>query len=212
METSWNQEFYREIEPIAMIDPLASALGALADDSPIYYSYIDCVKLAGHACPSVSAAFQMTKLALKELFQEQVPVRGEIEVIYLGERTEGANGPIGQVIQYLTGAAIETGFHGLGGAYQRANLFQFQPGSEQMSGINVIFSRSDSGLAVQLSANLSLVPTSSQEREYAQLMPKVIQNMATIEERERFYLFWQGKNRKILLEEHPGVFKITHLS
>ena len=70
--TRWNQEFYSKIEPIAMRDPLSSILGAIDDDEPIYYRYQDCIKLAGHACPSVSTAFQMTKLALKELYNGDI--------------------------------------------------------------------------------------------------------------------------------------------
>jgi len=204
--TKWKQEFYSEIEPIAMRDPLSSILGAIDDDEPIYYSYQDCIKVAGHACASISTAFQMTKLALKELYNEDIPVRGDLEVKFAGGRETGANGPIGQVIQFLTGAAIETGFHGLGGKYSRANLFKYDENLESGSGLKVEFKRIDTGEQVIVQANPSMIPLSREEQSYSEYMPDVIHGNASNEEQEKFYLFWQGKNRKILLEDHPGVF------
>lgn len=211
MHTKWKQDFYANIPPIAMRDPLASVLGAVADDAPIHYHYTDCIKVAGHACASVSSAFQMTKLALKELYGDAIPVRGDIEVVYFGERDQGANGPIGQVIQFLTGAATETGFHGLGGRYARADRFVFSDDDGNHAGITVRYKRSDTGAAVEVAANPGALPLTPAEEEGAQYMPKVVRGTATAEEREKFYLYWQGKNRKILLEEHPGLFTVTRV-
>ncbi len=209
--TKWKQDFYASVEPITMRDPLASVLGAIEDDEPIYYSYQDCIKLAGHACPSVTTAFQLTKLALKALYGSELPVRGNIEVRFLGGRETGANGPIGQVIQFLTGAAIETGFHGLGGKYSRANLFAYDEDSDNGRGLTVEFKRTDTGKKISVHADLSLIPTTEEEQEYSAYMPQVIHGEATDEEREKFYLYWQGKNRKILTGDYPGVFTIENL-
>ncbi len=209
--TKWKQDFYSEIEPISMHDPLSSVLGAIDDNALIYYSYQDCIKLAGHACPSVSTAFQLTKLALKELYGREIPVRGNLKVRFAGNREAGANGPIGQVIQFLTGAAIETGFHGLGGKYSRANLFEYDENLVSESGLNVEFERIDTGEKVAVQANLSMIPLSNEEQSYSEYMPDVIHGKASNEDREKFYLFWQGKNRKILLEDHPGVFTVERI-
>jgi len=211
--TNWKQDFFSQIEPITLRDPLASILGATEDDEPIHYRYTDCVKAAGHACASVSSAFQMTRLALKALYGEgELPVRGDIEVRLAGERTTGAIGPIGQVIQFITGAATETGFHGLGGKYGRDNKFIYDETMDSHSAaITAVFKRLDTGKAVMVQANPALVPLGDEQREYAQLMPRVIQGTATAEEREKFYMYWQGKNRKILLEDNPGVFVVTNL-
>lgn len=209
--TKWKQDFYARVEPISMHDPLSSILGAVDDDEPIYYSYQDCIKLAGHACASVSTAFQMTKLALKELYGEEIPVRGNLEVRFAGDRETGANGPIGQVIQFLTGAAIETGFHGLGGKYSRANLFKYDENLDSGTGLTVEFKRIDTGEKVAVQANPSMIPLSDEEQSYSSYMPDVIHGTASNEEREKFYLFWQGKNRKILLENHPGVFTVERI-
>ena len=205
-DTKWKQSFYGDVEPIAMRDSLASTLGAIGDDQPIHYSYQDCVKLAGHACASVSSAFRLTQLALKELYGDETPVRGNIEVRFAGGREAGANGPIGQVIQYITGAAIETGFHGLGGKYSRANLFKYDENYVSGQGILVEFKRIDTGEVVEVSANPSMIPMTDEELSYSEYMPGVVHGSATPEEREKFYLYWQGKNKKILLEDHPEAF------
>jgi hypothetical protein len=209
--TRWKQDFYAEVEPISMRDPLAAVLGAIDDDEPIHYSIQDCIKLAGHACASVSTAFQVTKLALKELYGSDLPVRGNLEVRFAGNRETGANGPIGQVIQFITGAAIETGFHGLGGQYSRANLFVYDENISSNAGLLVEFRRIDTGEKVAVHADPSMIPLTEEERLYSTYMPSVIQGTATVDEREKFYLFWQGKNRKILLEDHPGAFTVKRL-
>ena len=209
--TKWKQEFFSKVEPIAMLDPLAAVLGAVDEGEPIYYSYQDCVKVAGHACASVSSAFQMTKLALKELYGDKLPVRGDIEVRFAGGRETGANGPIGQVIQFLTGAAIETGFHGLGGKYSRANNFVYDESLDSGGGIMAIFRRKDTGEQVAVRANPAMIPMTDEERECSMFMPKVVQGTATDEEREKFYIFWQGKNKKILLEDHPEAFTVERI-
>ena len=207
----WKQDFYSDIEPISMRDPLASTLGAIEDDCIIYYSYQDCVKLAGHSCPSVSSAFQITKLALKELYGEDTPERGGISVRYGGGREDGANGPIGQVMQYLTGAAIETGFHGLGGKFNRHNLFKFDESLDDGQGILAEFTRNDTGAKVRVRAIPGKIVMTDEEQSYSGFMPGVVHGGATPEEREKFYKFWQGKNRKILLEDHPGAFTVERV-
>jgi hypothetical protein len=209
-DTKWKQDFFEKVEPITMVDPLSSVLGAVADNEPIYYTYADCVKVAGHACASVSSAFQMTKLALKALYGDETPVRGGVTVRFGGDRTSGANGPIGQVIQFITGAAIETGFHGLAGRYSRADKFTYDEGlgEEFPNGIAATFTRNDTQKTVTVVADPSVIPLTQEERAGAAYMPNVVSGRATGEEREKFYAFWQGKNRKILLEEH-GAFKVT---
>ncbi|GMT42441.1 MAG: hypothetical protein IEMM0002_0852 [bacterium] len=209
--TNWKQDFFADVEPISLRDPLASILGAVDDDEPMHYTYQDCIKLAGHACPSVSSAFKLTKLALKELYGSELPVRGNVEVRFAGNRETGANGPIGQVIQYLTGAAIETGFHGLGGEYSRANLFTYDENFDGGPGLTVEFKRIDTGKKVAVHADPSMIPMTEDEQSYSSYMPKVIQGAAATDEKEKFYLFWQGKNRKILLGDHPGAFTVEHI-
>jgi formylmethanofuran dehydrogenase subunit E len=210
--TKWKQDFFDDVKPISLKDPLASILGATDDGEPIHYTYKDCVKLAGHSCASVSSAYRITQLALEKLYNGELPVRGEIEVRYAGHREAGANGPIGQVIQFITGASIETGFHGLGGEYARDNKFVYDENMENDSGgITVVFKRTDTGKKVIGSANPSQVRMSEEEIEFSTYMPKVLQGIASNDERDMFYKYWQGKNRKILLEDHPEAFTVEEI-
>lgn len=43
-------------------------------------SFFDAVKFAGHSCPTVAGAYMMTTEALKVLYPDSIPVRGNIEV------------------------------------------------------------------------------------------------------------------------------------
>jgi hypothetical protein len=61
-----------------------------------------------------------------------------------------ANGPLAQVIGYITGAAGVTGFKGIGGRFNRQNLLQFDA-SQQPFG-SVTFRRVDSGAGVRVIA------------------------------------------------------------
>ena len=212
--TKWKQGFFAQVEPITMLDPLAAALGAVAEGEPIHYTYTDCVKVAGHACASVSSAFMMTKVALKELYGDATPVRGEIAVRLAGARDEGATGPIGQVIQFLTGAATETGFKGLGGRFVRANKFKYDEKlKDEVPGPLVAeYTRLDTGAKVVIIANPSVLPMTEAEMEGAQMMPQAVSGQATEEEREMFFAYWQGKNKKILLGDYPGLFTVKKIA
>jgi hypothetical protein len=84
-------DFFAEAPRLSLFDPLAQLLGAPADGS-LEYGYADAVRLAGHSCPTVASTYLMTRLALRALYPETLPVRGEISV-QLGEaENEGVAG------------------------------------------------------------------------------------------------------------------------
>lgn len=200
--------FFDKVEPIVMREPLAETLGAVEKGDTLSYSFADCVKYAGHVCPSVASAYKITQIALKALYPNETPVRGEIEVILHGGRTEGAIGPIGQVIQYITGAATETGFNGLGGRFVRAEKFVYEEGSPLAgNGISAHFRRVDTGREVLATGMPHMIPLGPGEEEGAGYMSPVARGAATPEQREKFLGFWLGKVRRILLEEH-GAFAV----
>ncbi|MBI4667485.1 MAG: hypothetical protein HY751_13875 [Nitrospinae bacterium] len=211
--TKWKQGFFSDVEPISMRDPLAEALGAVNPGELIHYHYTDCVKVAGHACASVSSAFMMTKLALNALFGDETPVRGEISARIAGGREDGATGPIGQVIQFITGAAVETGFKGLGGRFARAHKFLYDENLKDEAGQGILaeFTRLDTGVKVRVRANPSIIPLTGEEMAGAQHFAKVVSGKANEEEREAFFAYWQGRNRKILLEQIPGLFSVERI-
>ncbi len=209
METTiWKQDFFSEVEPIRLIDPLSILLGAQAEGNVLVIHYKDAVLLAGHSCPAVSSAYQITKKALKALYDEKTPVRGEVRILVKGGPRDLAYGPQAQVISFITGSWGETGFKGLGGKFSRNDKLLFDTGDVQFN--TFIFQRIDNKKAVQLSCNPGVLP---QDPRMNTLMPLVVQGKATAEEKETFQALWQGNVRKILLEDNalPGLFSIKEL-
>ena len=67
--------YFSRITPISLHDPLAELLGA-TEDGIITYDFLDAVKLAGHACPTVAGAWLATVRGLRALYGDDMPVRG----------------------------------------------------------------------------------------------------------------------------------------
>ena len=111
--------FFDAVPPVRVRDPLAEFRGA-AEDGILEYRYIDAVKLAGHSCPTVAAAYWMTFRALRALYPDSLPERGNIRVEFSKAGTEGTAGVVANVAGMLTGAAGEGGFKGLGGRFDLA--------------------------------------------------------------------------------------------
>lgn len=214
MQTKWLQDFFKDVPPIKMREPLAEILGAIEENGIISYTYEDAIKVSGHACASVSCAYKATEVGLKALYGDDVPVRGGVEVAFSGGGTQGANGPIGQVISYLTGAAMEYGFQGLMGNYSRDNKFYFDENMDVPAGVGfrVIFKRDDNGKMVEVLATPSLLPLDADDIEGSRCTPLVIQGSATKDQKEKFFNYWQGKNRKILMDTPDGLFKAQEIS
>src|SRR5690606_29458506 len=105
--------FFDDAPRITVQDPLAALLGA-ASGGIIEYSYADAVKLAGHSCPTVAGAYLMTRNALKKLYGDELPERGNIKVQFRDEQTNGVTGVIANVVSLITGATTDNGFKGLG--------------------------------------------------------------------------------------------------
>ncbi len=75
------RDFFYQVPPIRLREPLAEALGAFKNrDSVLEYRFIDLVKMAGHACPTIAGAFLSCQAALEALYPDAMPVRGEIGV------------------------------------------------------------------------------------------------------------------------------------
>lgn len=206
--TIWKQDFFSEVEPIRLIDTLAILLGAQSEGSVLVINYTDAVLLAGHSCPAVSSAYQITKKALKALYKDETPIRGETRILVKGSPRDLAYGPQAQVISFITGSWGDTGFKGLGGKFSRNDKLIFDSSDVQFN--TFIFQRIDNNRAVQLSCNPGVLP---QDQRMNTLMPLVVQGKASSEEKETFQSLWQGNVRKILLEDEafPGLFSIKEL-
>jgi hypothetical protein len=182
-------EFFAKVPSIVMRDPLAAFLGVPGADT-LEYSYLDAVKLAGHSCPTVAAAYLATSRALAALYPGEVPERGAIRVELRGRVEEGVTGVVASVAGFITGAAGEGGFKGIAGRFERRGLLVF----DAPIAADLRFTRLDTGRAVEQdlprAAALSPALMNGLRRS---LSPE-----ATAQEREAFGRGWQARVSELL--------------
>ena len=195
-------DFFHQVPPLRLVDPLSALLGA-TDDGLLEYRYPDAVRWAGHSCPTVAGAWLMTRTALSRLYPEGRPERGQI-LVDLRDAAEIANaGVVGGVIGFITGAAGTGGFAGLGGRFSRRDLLHF--GVEQAA--EVRFTRRDTGATLGLEYRPATVPP---DPALPPLMQKLLAGQAECEERAAFARLWQDRVRRLLIEhaDDPELVRI----
>ena len=185
-------EFYNEVKTVTMFDPLSEVLGSF-EKGIITFNYLDVVKSAGHSCPTVGGAYLMTYNALKSLYGEELPVRGNIKVEFKESEVEGVAGVIGNVISIITGATKITGFKGLAGKFARHSLMDFD--SQITSSAR--FTRTDTNISVDVFYNPSSVAGHPNTQP---LMQKIMTGMANAEEKLEFGKLWQQRVKAILVD------------
>jgi hypothetical protein len=197
--------FFDEIPAITLSDPLANFLGA-AEAGVIEYRYVDAVKLAGHSCPTVASAYWMTSMALKALYQEQMPERGNIQVEFNRGIKEGTTGVVANVVGMITGAATEGGFKGLSGAFDRRNSMIFEV--EMQTGMR--FTRLDTRLSVVTSVDMHQVPAAP---GLMKLMSSYLNGTIGEAEKSEFRQLWQARVRSLLLDygQDSRVFSVGYV-
>jgi hypothetical protein len=196
------QNFFGEVRPILVREPLAETLGAVGEGQSLSYSFTDLVKLAGHACPTMAGAFLSCQAALDELYGVTVPVRGAIAVTVFGEPDEGTYGVIAAAFTLLTGAAPATGFKGLGPQFKRKDLLTFDRLSPDPKSLCFEFRRVDTGRAVLVKFTPRAIPFAPEKaRRMGELMEKVVWDAAQPQERAEFQALWMEKVRAMLLEK-----------
>ena len=195
-------EYFADIPPITLRDPLAELLGSAAGGL-IEYRFADAVKLTGHACPTVAGAWLMTVRALQALYGDAIPERGNIAVALPEAIDSGVAGVIASVATLLTGAAGEGGFKGLGGHHARRQLLSFG-----VSGVTgMAFTRLDNQATVDCTLRLDLVPP---DPRLGKLLPAVIRGEADAASRQLFGELWQDRVKRILVDhgKHPNIVQL----
>jgi hypothetical protein len=194
--------FFDEVPRLRVRDPLADVLGC-ADGGVLEYGYGDAVRLTGHSCPTVAAAYWLTWLALHELFPDGLPLRGGVKVEFREDARLGSTGVVATVVQMLTGAAGSSGFKGVAGRYGRAGLMRFKPDLPMA----LRFTRLDNGASVDAEADLSLPPLDPALRSLLQRCVKGPADPAELAELGRL---WQERVRHLLLDlaNDAGVFTV----
>ncbi len=183
--------FFDRVEPISLQDPLSNFLGAFVDGK-LDITYLDCVKLAGHSCPTVAGAYLMALKGLESLYPDTLPQRGFVKVEMRDGETHAVTGVVCNVISFIAGAGGAGGFKGLQGKLSRNNLISYDAAITR----EVRLTRIDTGASVEIDYDPSSVPPSA---EMQPLMGKMMQQKASDEERKAFGILWQERVEKILL-------------
>lgn len=196
--------FFAQAPRLRVRDPLAAFLGA-SEDGVLDYGYEDAVRLAGHSCPAVAGAYLMVINGLSYLYDEELPERGGIEVFMRGERDQGTTGVLASVVTLLTGAAPETGFHGIGPAHRFARRDMLRFGAD-IEGVMAL-RRRDTGEGVVVDIDTGAVPHA---QEMAAVMPRAVSGEADAAGLASFAALWQDRVRRMLIE-HADDPKLVHL-
>ena len=187
-------EFFARVPAVTLRDPLAELLGA-AEGGLIEYRFADAVKLTGHSCPTVAGAWLMTVRALRALYGDEIPERGNIAVTLRESLDSGVAGVIGSVAGLLTGAAGAGGFKGLGGRHSRRNLLQF--GVAGNGNGSVAFARRDTNAAVDCTLRLEMVPT---DPRLGSLLGVILNGTANTDDTRQFRNLWQERVARLLID------------
>ncbi|WP_281950726.1 FmdE family protein [Nitrosophilus kaiyonis] len=195
-------DFFDKVEPIKLYDPLSDFLGAF-ENGELEITYLDVVKFAGHSCPTVAGAFLMAKLGLKNLFDGNLPTRGEVKVFIKGKKDEGVEGVIGNTIAFICGVTDEAGFKGIGGKFNRANKLFFNADIPK----EVRLQRVDNEKFVDISYDPSIVPPNPDMKN---LMQQLMMGNSSV--KDEFGKVWQERVEKILLSKDlwEKMIKINH--
>lgn len=194
--------FFQQAPRITLHDGLSELLGA-SDDGIVEYGYEDAVRLAGHSCPTVAGAWLMTVRALRALYPDSLPERGEIDVRFAEGHADGVTGVIANVVSLVTGATTDTGFKGLAGQHDRRNLLHF---SANVPG-EIEFTRRDTGASVSVSYSARDIPSSPTTMP---LLQKILAGQASDSQKRDFAQVWQDRVRRILeAVDQPGVITVT---
>jgi len=184
--------FFQSVSTITMYDPLAEVLGA-AQDGIMTYEYSDVVKLAGHSCPTVAGVYLMLQEGLKALYDHETPIRGDIRVFMKGKLGEGIVGVMANIASLITGATDTSGFHGLGGKFDRRNLLVYEADIDG----EISLERVDNGSRITLSYHPEVVSSDSRMQMWLKM---IMNDQADFEIKQEFKSAWQDRVKRILID------------
>jgi len=185
--------FFDQVEKIVLQDPISEFLGVF-EQGMVEFNYLDVVKTAGHSCPTVAGAYLVCLKALKHLYPDCIPQRGNIHIEIKDRFEEGVTGVIATVFSQITGATEIAGFKGIAGKFVRHSLMSFDA---NISG-QYKFTRLDTGESVELNYQ-AVVPVDPRQQA---IMQKSIMGHASDAEKKLFGELWQQRVKSILID-HP---------
>lgn len=184
-------DFYTHVTPIKLYDPLSDFLGAFIEGE-LEISYLDCVKLAGHSCPTVAGAYLMGAKGLDALYGDTLPQRGSVKVEMKENENVGVTGVTANIISFILGANGAGGFKGIKGNFSRNDLLFY--GASIRSEVRL--TRLDTMQSIDISYDPSLVKA---DEKMMPLMGKSLKGLASEEEKIIFQTLWQKRVEEILL-------------
>ena len=195
--------FYTQVAPLKLYDPLSDFLGAFSKGE-LEITYLDCVKLAGHSCPTVAGAYLMAAKGLDALYGDELPQRGSIKVEMKENESVGVTGVTCNIISFILGAGGAGGFKGIQGNFSRNNLLFYSA----PIGAEVKLTRLDTMQSVNLSYDPSIIKA---DENMMPLMGKNLKGLASQEEKRMFQTLWQERVEEILLSTnmHDKLITIT---
>ena len=145
--------------------------------------------------------------ALRWLYPDHPPVRGQIAVQFRAGQEEGVTGVMAAVVGLLTGAAGVGGFKGIAGRFARHDLLQF--GADIP--LELRFIRLDNDSAVDVALHLSRVPADPALRD---CLGAALGDTATPSVRQQFAALWQQRVLRILVDQvdDPGLVEVRPVS
>ncbi len=196
------RDFLYDVKPIKFKEPLAEMLGALKENEAVLeYTFIEAVKMAGHACPTVTGAYMCCQEALDFLYPDEIPIRGNIAITIYGEPDEGVYGVIGQVFSFMTGAAPESGFKGLAHKFKRKDLLQFSSDKFDSEAMCFEFKRLDNQARVLVKFYPQKVPYPAEKTiKLNGLMKNVLWDTADDAEKKELQDLFIGKVKVMVVE------------
>jgi len=191
--------FFQSVSTITMYDPLSEVLGA-SQDGMMTYGYNDVVRLAGHSCPTVAGAYLMMQKGLKALYDNEIPIRGDVRVLMKGKLGEGVVGVMANIASLITGATDISGFHGLGGKFDRRNLLVYEADIDG----DISLERVDNGTRVTLSYHPEIVSSDPRVQMWLKM---IMSDQADYEIKQEFQSAWQDRVKRILIDniDHPDL-------
>lgn len=194
-------DFYSHIAPIKLYDPLSDFLGAF-ENGALEVSYLDCVKLAGHSCPTVAGAYLIATKGVALLYGDALPQRGAIKVELREKESAGVTGVVANILSFIFGATGEGGFKGIQGNFSRSKLLFFGVPIHS----EVKLTRLDTMQSVYLSYDPSSIKA---DEKMMTLMGKSLKGLASKEETKIFKKLWQERVEAILFAKDEESQLIT---
>ena len=200
-ENPW-PDFYGQAPTIVVKDPMAALVGSLPEGQTLTIHLTDVALYTGHVCPGIASGYMLTKMALKALYPDGTPERGQIRVAAM------APSDLLDVASYITGARAFYGRDEIN-AFDLAidtTLKPKKPGKFVM-----VFQRKDNGKAVKAVFNKFKLMPAEKAKGMKAFLQKMLQGKVSQKEKEQKWTKIQSIVKRILLNTPEGVFNVSQL-